>query len=290
MKLISFESKSGPSIGAVIWVDNEETIVELPVLDTDIPYCMKQFLANSATMLEKAVAAISDVPEDAIYPINSVKLLPVVPNPSKILCVGLNYADHAKEFGDPIPSVPVIFSKTVNSLIADGAPIEIPSVSDKVDYEAELVVVIGKQGRNIPESQAINYVAGYCCGNDVSARDWQKERPGGQWFLGKSFDTFAPIGPWIVTKDEIANPNNLGIRSRLNGKTMQNSTTGNFIFPIEYLISYISQVITLNPGDLIFTGTPPGVGFGLNPPVFMRPGDIIEVEIEGIGTLRNPVR
>ena len=219
-----------------------------------------------------------------------IVLLPPVPFCEKILCVGLNYADHAAEFNDPIPAEPVYFCKALSALNADSQAIVLPTVSDKIDYEAELVVVIGKQGRNIDRAEALDYVWGYTCGNDVSCRDWQSGKPAGQWFLGKSFDTFAPIGPVLVTRDEIPCPNTLDISSRLNGTTMQSSNTKNFIFPVEELIAYVSQVMTLRPGDLIFTGTPGGVGMRRVPPVFMKHGDTIEVEIEGIGTLTNPVR
>ena len=151
------------------------------------------------------------------------------------------------------------------------------------------MVVIGRGGRHIPREEALSHVAGYCCGNDVSARDWQLRKPGAQWLLGKSFDTFAPFGPAIITADEIPNPGNLQILLRLNGHTMQRSCTKQFIFPVDYLISYISNICTLVPGDLIFTGTPPGVGFARRPPVFLKPGDVIEIEIEKLGILRNPV-
>lgn len=217
-------------------------------------------------------------------------LIPPVDRPSKILCVGLNYADHAKEFGDPIPAEPVFFCKALSTLTGHGAPIFIPKASSKIDYEAELVVVIGKEGRNIPVTQARSFIAGYACGNDVSCRDWQKEKPAGQWFLGKSFDSFAPVGPALVTPDEIPNPNALSIQSRLNGRVMQSSNTSQFIFPVEELIAYVSRVMTLLPGDLIFTGTPGGIGDRRTPPVYLKPGDIIEVEIEKAGILSNPVR
>lgn len=220
---------------------------------------------------------------------DEIDFLPPVFSPSKILCVGLNYADHAKEFNDPIPSEPVFFCKANSTLNAHGKPIFLPPVSDKIDYEAELVVVIGREGRDIPEKDALDYVFGYTCGNDVSCRDWQKNKPAGQWFLGKSFDSFAPCGPGIVTKDEIPNPNALAIQSRLNGAVMQSSNTSHFIFPVEKLIAYVSQVMTLYPGDLIFTGTPGGIGERREPPVFLRDGDVIEVEIEKIGVLSNPV-
>lgn len=215
--------------------------------------------------------------------------LPILLSPSKILCVGLNYRDHAEEFNDPVPEEPVFFNKAISTLNAHQGAILVPRVSNKIDYEAELVVVIGKGGKNIPKEEALDYVAGYTCGNDVSCRDWQKNKPGGQWFLGKSFDSFAPVGPVLALKDEIPDPNALKIESRLNGKIMQSSNTRNFIFPVEELIAYISQVMTLFPGDLIFTGTPGGVGDRRNPPVYLKQGDRIEIEIEKIGVLENEV-
>jgi 2-keto-4-pentenoate hydratase/2-oxohepta-3-ene-1,7-dioic acid hydratase in catechol pathway len=172
---------------------------------------------------------------------------------------------------------------------AHGDRIVLPRTSTQVDYEGELVAVIGRGGRRIPMAEALDHVAAYCCGNDISARDWQLHKPGGQWLLGKSFDTFAPFGPVLVTSDEIADPNRLKISLRLNGRTMQESSTERFIFPLEKLISYVSDVCTLRPGDVIFTGTPPGVGFARQPPVFLKPGDVVEVEIDGLGTLRNGV-
>jgi 2-keto-4-pentenoate hydratase/2-oxohepta-3-ene-1,7-dioic acid hydratase in catechol pathway len=211
-----------------------------------------------------------------------------VPDPEKVMCIGLNYADHAAESGAAIPSEPVVFNKFPTAVCAPDAPIVLPRLSSQVDYEAELVVVIGRQGRHIPREQAYTYVAGYTCGHDVSARDWQLAKPGGQWLLGKAFDTFAPFGPELVTADEI-NPGVLDICLRLNGQTMQRSNTRQLIFPVDHLVSYISGICTLKPGDVIFTGTPPGVGFARKPPVFLKPGDTVEVEIEKIGVLRNAV-
>lgn len=221
---------------------------------------------------------------------SDVRFQPLLDSSSKILCVGLNYADHAKEFGDDLPSEPVIFCKASSALSCAGADIVLPSSSRRVDYEGELVVVVGKRCKDVAESEALNYVAGYACGNDVSARDWQKGKPAGQWFLGKSFDTFAPIGPWMVTADEVGNPNALKIESRLNGKTMQSSSTTRFIFKVERLLSYLSQVMTLEPGDLIFTGTPDGVGDVRQPAVYLEDADEFCVEIEKLGVLRNSVR
>ena len=215
--------------------------------------------------------------------------IPSIPRPEKIICVGLNYADHAREGGFEPPPEPVIFSKLPSAVLADGHPIVLPPISQKVDYEAELVAVIGRGGRNIPRSDALEHVAAYCCGNDVSARDWQLGKPGGQWLLGKTFDTFAPFGPYLVTADEVPNPHALGIRCRLNGQTMQDSNTSELIFPVDELIAYVSAVCTLAPGDLLYTGTPPGVGFAREPAVFLQPGDVVEVEIDGLGVLSNPV-
>jgi 2-keto-4-pentenoate hydratase/2-oxohepta-3-ene-1,7-dioic acid hydratase in catechol pathway len=216
-------------------------------------------------------------------------LLAPVPDPRKIVCLGLNYRDHAIESGMPIPPEPVLFSKYPTALIGHLGEIVLPEVSTEVDYEAELVVVIGRGGRHIPRERAMSHVAGYTIGHDVSARDWQLTKPGKQWMAGKSFDTFAPVGPELITADEIPDPHNLGIRLRLNGKTMQDSNTSQLIFKVDEVIAYLSQIFTLEPGDLIFTGTPPGVGMARKPPVWLQPGDIVEVEIDGLGTLRNSV-
>lgn len=215
------------------------------------------------------------------------QLLPPVPTPEKIICIGLNYRDHAIETGSEIPTLPVVFSKFNTALVGNGGLIELPDISEKVDYEAELVVVIGKSARNVSADEAMDFVFGYTCGHDVSARDWQKGRPGGQWLLGKTFDTFAPVGPCVVTKDEISDPSKLRVRMHLNDETVQDSTTEQLIFDIPTLISHLSSFMTLNPGDLIFTGTPPGVGAARTPPVFLKHDDQCVVEIDGIGTLSN---
>jgi 2-keto-4-pentenoate hydratase/2-oxohepta-3-ene-1,7-dioic acid hydratase in catechol pathway len=219
----------------------------------------------------------------------SRKLLAPIPDPQKVLCIGLNYADHARESGQQPPPEPVLFNKFPTAVAAHGDAIVLPRVSQEVDYEAELVVVIGRGGRHISAADALSHVAGYCVGHDVSARDWQLRKPGGQWLLGKSFDGFAPFGPELVTSDEVGDPGQLRIQFRLNGETLQNSTTAQLIFGVPQLIAYISQVCTLVPGDVIFTGTPPGVGAARKPPIFMKPGDVAEVEIEKLGILRNPV-
>jgi 2-keto-4-pentenoate hydratase/2-oxohepta-3-ene-1,7-dioic acid hydratase in catechol pathway len=218
-----------------------------------------------------------------------VKLLPPVPDPPKIVCLGLNYRDHAAETGAKIPAEPVLFSKFATALLGPGRPIVLPAVSKKVDYEAELVLVVGKGGRRLTAAAALGHVAGYAVGHDVSARDWQLEKDGRQWLAGKTFDTFAPLGPWLVTADEVPDPHNLAISLRLNGETMQNGNTRDMIFTAGVALAYISQVVTLQPGDLVFTGTPAGVGTARKPPVWLKGGDVVEVEIEGLGVLRNPV-
>lgn len=206
--------------------------------------------------------------------------------PPKFICIGLNYLDHAKESGLEPPSTPTVFTKYHNAVIGPDEAIEIPPVSTKVDYEAELGFVIGKRGKNIPAEKWEEYVFGYTCVHDVSARDYQMATT--QWTIGKTFDTFGPIGPELVSKDEVPDPHNLSISLELNGKVLQDSSTSQFIFKIPELIAYLSQVMTLVPGDLVSTGTPPGVGFARKPPVFMKAGDDVVVKIGGVGELRNP--
>jgi 2-keto-4-pentenoate hydratase/2-oxohepta-3-ene-1,7-dioic acid hydratase in catechol pathway len=210
-----------------------------------------------------------------------------VPNPGKVICIGLNYRDHAIETKATIPKEPVVFNKFPSCLVPSGAKVPLPRESDQIDFEGELVVVIGKSGRRIPRERAMDHVFGYTIGHDVSARDWQKNKEGKQWLLGKSFDAFAPIGPEIVTMDEVPDPHALEIQSRVNGEVMQDSNTGEMIFKIDELIAYVSQVTTLEPGDVIFTGTPAGVGVARNPQRFLKPGDVVEVEIEKLGVLTN---
>lgn len=220
------------------------------------------------------------------YPINEIELLPAV-HPSKILAIGRNYVDHAIEGGAKPPEAPLLFNKLPNSLSAHNAPIVLPGISQKVDYEAELAVVIGRRAKRVSEAEALEYIFGYTLINDVSARDLQFGD--GQWTRGKGLDTFAPLGPFITTRDEIADVQALKIEGRLNGEVMQSSNTSKMIFQVAYLVSYLSQGITLEPGDVIATGTPEGVGVFRDPPVLLKAGDVYEVEIEGLGVLRNPV-
>lgn len=214
-------------------------------------------------------------------------LSPVLP--SAIWCIGQNYRRHAQEVGMAVPEYPVVFAKGVNSVQDPGGPIMIPAKSSEVDYECELVVVIGRLCKNVTTEEALDYVFGYTCGNDVSARDWQLKLGGSQWCRGKSFDTFAPMGPCIVTRDEINQPNSLAISTLLNGRPMQQWNTNDMIFNVPALVSFLSQSTTLSPGTVIFTGTPHGIGMAQKPPRWLKPGDEVSIVIEGIGTLTNPV-
>ena len=219
------------------------------------------------------------------------RLAPV--QPRAILCIGVNYRRHAAEFGSAIPQRPVLFMKTPSALQHPGAAIELPTAlgSEAVDYEGELAVVIGRRCKNVSASEALEAVLGYSCANDVSARDWQKrpELGGGQWCRGKTFDTFAPLGPCLVTPAAIADPNALGLRTEVNGELRQEASTADMIFPVAELIAFLSGSTTLEAGTVILTGTPSGVGMGSDPPRWLKPGDSVSVTIEGIGTLTNPV-
>ena len=282
MRLVTYQSSSGPRVAGL----RDGALVDLNRADPAVPSCIKALLAQGAEGLQRARAALA---AGGAMAADSVKLVAPVPKPEKVICVGLNYADHAEESAMEVPPEPVLFNKFPSAVCSHGDPIVLPRLTDKVDYEAELVVVIGAPGRYIPKEKALEHVAAYCCGNDVSARDWQLHKPGGQWLLGKSFDSFAPFGPALVTTDELPSAANLGIQLRLNGQIMQQSNTAQLIFPVEELIAYVSGVCTLVPGDVIFTGTPSGVGGSRKPPVFLTPGDVVEVEIDHLGVLRNPV-
>ncbi|MBA4188430.1 MAG: fumarylacetoacetate hydrolase [Planctomycetaceae bacterium] len=284
MRLATILTPHGPR-AAIATADG---YIDLHATDPGLPTCVKNLLAASAG-IRKIAAETVNCKNAVKYAANAVKLLPPIPNPSKILCVGLNYRDHAIEGGKAIPTEPVLFAKFPNTLIAHGDPIVIPKVAQKMDYEAELVIVIGKKGKHIPnDKSAFDYVGGYTVGHDVSDRYWQFRGEEKQWVIGKTMDSFAPTGPVLVTTDELTDPHSLQIQLRLNGTTLQNSNTKEFIFGVPHLLWYLSQGITLEPGDLIFTGTPPGVGIARKPPVTLNPGDVCEVEIEKIGVLKNP--
>lgn len=279
MKLVSYAAGEGSRAAALV----DGRYVDLQQADPTLPPTLKQLVALGPEGLQRAAAA-AKVGKPLTGDVN---LLAPIPDPQKVICVGLNYADHARESGVEPPPEPVFFCKFPTAVCAHDDEIRLPKQSSQVDYEAELVVVIGRGGRDIPKEKALEHIAGYCPGHDVSARDWQLNKPGKQWLLGKTFDTFAPYGPAMTTPDEAGDAHHLKIQLRVNGRTLQDSTTAQLIFRLDELIAYISQVCTLMPGDVIFTGTPPGVGMARKPPVFLKPGDVVEVEIERLGTLRN---
>src|SRR5262245_53507888 len=265
-----------------------DAYIDVHATDARLPPSVRQILEGGPEMLAAAGQAAQRA--DALkYEAGKVKYHAPVHDPHKVICIGLNYKDHAAESGAPIPREPILFSKYATALIGHNQNIVLPSVSQEVDYEAELVIVVGRRGRHISAASAMDYVAGYTIGHDVSARDWQLKKDGKQWMVGKTFDTFAPAGPVLVTKDGVPDPHRLAIKLRLNGQTMQDSNTNQLIFGVGELLAYLSKVFTLEPGDLIYTGTPPGVGFARKPPLFMKGGDVAEVEIERLGVLRNPV-
>lgn len=316
MRLLTFEIAGRRRLGAE-WnggiADLQNVVALKQVLDYGaaaaaeglerFPSDMLAFLQGgdeARATAQEALAFLDGLPEDVrtsltgktalVYTEDQIRRCAPIPRPGKIVCIGLNYRDHAAESNMPVPTEPVLFSKYSTAVIGPDDPIILPEQSQEVDYEAELVFVIGKTARNVSAADAMQYVAGYTCGHDVSARDYQIRRGGGQWMVGKTFDTFAPLGPVLVTADEPIDPHNLPIRCVVNGETLQNSNTNQFIFTIPQAIEYLTHFMTLEPGDVVFTGTPPGVGFARKPPVFLKDGDVAEIQIDGIGVLRNPVK
>ncbi|WP_215223861.1 fumarylacetoacetate hydrolase family protein [Echinicola shivajiensis] len=241
----------------------------------------EEFLENDG--LNKLAAWLENNEADCPVVSNETRLGPPIKRPSKIICIGLNYSLHAKESGMEVPKQPVIFMKATSSLCGPNDNIIIPRDSEKTDWEVELAVMIGKKASYVAKEDAMDYVAGYCLLNDVSERDFQLSH-GGQWVKGKSNDNFSPLGPYLVTKDEIEDPHNLNLWLKVNGKMLQNSNTSDLVFDIPTLISHLSNYMTLLPGDIISTGTPAGVGLGLNPPTYLKEGDVVELGIDGLGT------
>lgn len=316
MRLVTYTNQGILSLGAVL----DHSVVDLPQAyatfqartersqsegtDNSGPFSAADFPRDMLTFLQGGNAAWeaarvtlnwlqSTAPTSVMtlvsHPLSDVRIGPLLSNPSKIVCVGLNYHDHCREQGVDVPERPALFAKFPSAIIGPGDSISWPAgASEQVDFEAELAVVIKRTARNISAEEAEDYIAGYTNLNDVSARDAQFAD--GQWIRGKSFDTFCPIGPYLVTPDEVGDPHRLTIRCRVNGELMQDSNTGEMIFKIPYLLEYISKTCTLLPGDIIATGTPDGVGVFLTPPVFLKPGDTVEIEIEKLGRLSNPVQ
>jgi 2-keto-4-pentenoate hydratase/2-oxohepta-3-ene-1,7-dioic acid hydratase in catechol pathway len=299
MKLITFSLKETIQIGVL----RETVTINLNSLsaihvntnneESTFPTDMLQLVKLGKTGLDYIETMLNWLDENESYKAevevdtNSIKLLAPISNPGKVVCVGNNYMDHCIEQNVVPPKQPMIFSKWASCIIGPNEDVILPEDSEQVDYEAELAVIIGKEGKNIPENQALDYIYGYTVMNDVSARDIQFEDV--QWVRGKSYDTFAPIGPAIVTADEIEDPHNLDIRLTVNGETLQDSNTKHLIHKIPYIISYLSKGFTFQPGDVIATGTPHGVGVFRNPPIFLKKGDVCTIEIEKVGTLKNPI-
>ena len=284
MKLISYRTSSAACrLGAL----TEGGVVNLSEASGgDLPDDMLAFLCLGEAAMESARQALSQAARGMT--LEEISLLSPLPKPGKIVAIGLNYMDHIRESGLPMPKLATMFCKYPSAVIGAGHPIRWSKrLTQQVDFEAELAVVIGKTARNVPAADAYDYIAGYTNCNDVSARDLQF-REGDQWLRGKCLDTFCPLGPWLVTRDEIADPHRLSIQCRVNGEIMQDSNTAEMIYSVPYLIEYLSEAFTLEPGDVIATGTPHGVGAFRDPPVWLESDDLVEIEIEGLGVLANP--
>jgi len=288
MQLISFTRdgriRSG-GIDGVLTDPSTTRVVDLNEADPRLPADMLQLLRGGDGLLQLARHVIEDAPPEAWLPVAGTQLVAPVPNPGKIICIGLNYRDHAAEAGLPIPAEPVVFAKLSNTINGPYSPIPMPRATEQIDYEGELGVVMGKTCKGVEEADALDYVAGYLAVNDVSARDVQHRN--GQWVLGKSPDGFAPMGPALVTADEVGDPQQLDIRTLIGDEVVQSSNTREMIFPVARLVSFISEFVTLEPGDVIATGTPSGVGGAQQPPRWLRAGETVRVEFPRLGALAN---
>lgn len=284
MKLVTFSCRGHLSVGKIVG----DLVVDLPASDASLPKTMLELLSGGVAMMQRARDVNAD--KAVTWPLADVRLEAPVPNPSKFLAIGMNYAKHAAEarqLGVQVPDTQVWFNKQVSCVNGPFDPVHMPRVSDHLDYEAELCVVIGKRCRHVSADDARSVIAGYMACNDVSVRDWQKRSA--TMTLGKSFNTTGPIGPWIVTDDDVADPHNLNMRMLVNGLVKQEVNTGEMVHNIYDQIAYLSTVMTLEPGDLLATGTPSGVGVAMNPPQWLKIGDVMRVEIDGIGHIENVV-
>jgi 2-keto-4-pentenoate hydratase/2-oxohepta-3-ene-1,7-dioic acid hydratase in catechol pathway len=286
MRFLSFDHNGHSTVGVVLDAKSDQ-FVDLSLLGTSLPTELGALIAHPDG-LKKAFAAAKTAPQSALKSIKSVHLLPLIANPSKVVCMGLNYADHAKEGGNARPEFPSFFLRGPSSMIGHNQPIVRPKASTKLDYEAELALVIGHKARNLTPDNALECIAGYSCFNDGSVRDFQ--RKSSQWTLGKNFDATGGFGPHLVTPDELPSAaHGLRIQSRLNGQIMQDGNTKDFLWGVVESLCIITECMTLVPGDVIITGTPAGVGYARTPPVFMAPGDVCEIDIEGVGVLVNTI-
>lgn len=293
MKLLTFRTEGGLKLGVL----TEKGVLDVSAgsewfsPDPSLPQTIDQVIAGSngslASLTHLVNQALDSTHEELFLQEEEIEFGPCVPNPGKIICVGLNYREHAKESNMPLPEYPVLFNKYKNALAAAEQIISLPADSQQIDYEAELAIVIGKTAKHVEKAEALDYIFGYCAANDLSARDLQFRT--NQWLLGKSCDGFSPLGPYLVTADEVENPHKLAIRSYVNGEIRQNSNTENMIFTCDQLVSYISQYMTLEPGDVILTGTPEGVilGYPKEQQVWLKHGDDVTIEIDKLGRLTN---
>ena len=281
MKLVTYARAGQNRTGIIL----DDQVVDLNDVDGTIPTEMVTLLEGGDEVMARVRAVAGQAP--AGLPLDSVQLKSPVLKSGKVLCMGLNYRLHADETGHPYPEYPVLFHKSRTSLVGHGEAVHLPANSKHADYEVELAVIIGKPAKNVSEADALSYVAGYSCANDVSERQWQMRSS--QWSSGKMVDTFGPLGPFMLTSDEVADPDNLDLRLVLNGEEVQNSNTSDLIFSVVQTIAYASTICTLEPGDVIMTGTPSGVGFTRQPPIYLKEGDVMTVEVEGLGSLTNPV-
>ena len=284
MRLVSFSASGHAAWGVLLG----SKVVPSQQLGEDLPQSLQALISGGdewPKLMKVLAERASSLPG---LPIAEVELMPCVPRPGKIICLGVNYVDHAKEGGNQIGDYPSIFMRCATSLLAHGAPLQVPTISNKLDFEAELAVVIGRTTRFVSENDALNAVFGYACFNDATLRDYQRKTS--QWTIGKNFDCTGAFGPWLVTPDELpAGCVGLQIQSRLNGQVMQSANTADMAFGVARTIALLSESLTLEPGDVLVMGTPGGVGYARTPPVWMKAGDTIEIEIEGIGTLSNKV-
>jgi acylpyruvate hydrolase len=286
MKVVAFEGQEGSRLGIV----EGDNVVDLSAADGAVPNDLGEWLRRNNGDLKPLADIAKRAPASARKPLAGLSYALPVARPGKVMCLGLNYLEHVKEGAqrDNIPKFPTIFMRSRTSLVPHGQPIMRPKVTETLDYEAELILVVGKRAKHLTAANATSCIAGYSCGNEGSVREFQRKTT--QWDMGKNFDRTGGFGPWLVSADELPNAaKGLKIESRLNGKVMQSDNTDNMMFPIVEMLVYITQGITLEPGDIIFTGTPSGVGFARTPPVWMKNGDICEVEIQGVGVLSNPI-
>ncbi|MEE6479175.1 hypothetical protein FKM82_012170 [Ascaphus truei] len=287
MRLVQFQSSGSVARRIGLELGAGGSIIDLNAFDPTLPCGMREFLEVGDSALQAAKRALDS--GQHVLSRSQLTLLAPITNPEKVICVGMNYVDHCLEQNVPVPKEPIIFSKFPSSIIGPTDPIILPAESQEVDWEVELAFVIGKKGKDIKEEDAMSHVAGFTVAHDVSARDWQMKRNGKQWLLGKTFDTFCPLGPALVTKESVSDPHNLGIRCLVNGNLVQDSNTNQMVFKTEALIAWVSKFVTLNPGDVFLTGTPPGVGVFRKPPVFLKAGDVVQCEIDEVGVFSNPV-